>query len=42
MGERAGFCCGKNGQHLNDVPPLPPLPTEYNMFVNDPRISSLS
>jgi hypothetical protein len=41
-GEKPGFCCGKKGSRLNNVPPLPPLPPEYNIFINDPRISSLS
>ncbi|PPR05450.1 hypothetical protein CVT24_007467 [Panaeolus cyanescens] len=41
-GERPGFCCGKGGSRLNDVPSLPPLPPQYNVFINDPRISSLS
>jgi hypothetical protein len=34
--------CGRNVQHLNDVPPLPPSLVEYDMFINDPRISSFS
>src|SRR6266849_4339812 len=41
-GERAGFCCGPNGSRFNDVKPLPPLPSEFNHFLNDARISQLS
>ena len=41
-GEHPGFCCGKNGQYVHDVPPLPPLPAQYNSFVSDHQISSLS
>ena len=41
-GERPGFCCGKNGRYLNKVPPLPPLPEQYNIFLHHPQISSLS
>ena len=41
-GERAGFCCGANGIHLNDVPLLPPLPIEFDTFLNHPDISRLS
>ncbi|PPQ85813.1 hypothetical protein CVT24_002342 [Panaeolus cyanescens] len=41
-GETPGFCCGPNGSRLHDVPPLPPLPPEYNTFINSPDISSLS
>ncbi|EJD35814.1 hypothetical protein AURDEDRAFT_20223, partial [Auricularia subglabra TFB-10046 SS5] len=41
-GEAVGFCCGPNGQKRNDVQPLPPLPAEYAVFVNDRNISSLS
>ncbi|KAF9561457.1 hypothetical protein CPC08DRAFT_608202, partial [Agrocybe pediades] len=41
-GERKGFCCGKDGSKFNDVLPLPPLPEEYNTFINDPNISSKS
>ena len=42
MGERADFCCGKQGSRLHDVPPLPPLPPEYITFINSPNISSMS
>lgn len=38
--ERPGFCCGKDGQYLNTVPPLPPLPQQYGVFLDDPQISS--
>ncbi|KAF9477676.1 hypothetical protein BDN70DRAFT_810345, partial [Pholiota conissans] len=41
-GETPGFCCGPNGSKFLDVPPLPPLPPEYDIFMNDLRISSLS
>src|ERR1700732_1645817 len=41
-GERAGFCCDKDGQFLNSIPPLPPLPPEYNVFLLDLNISSKS
>lgn len=40
--ERAGFYCGPNGKHLRHITPLSPLPPEYNQFLNDPHISSLS
>jgi hypothetical protein len=41
-GEKPGFCCGPRGSHLADVQPLPPLPFEYELFMNDKNISSLS
>src|ERR1700731_60049 len=41
-GERPGFCCGRNGSRYHHVRPLPPLPIEYDTFVNHPRISALS
>lgn len=41
-GEEAGFCCGPGGSRFSAVPCLPPLPPEYNAFINDPRISALS
>ena len=41
-GETAGFCCGKNGSRLHDVPPLPPLPPALDDVINDPRISAES
>jgi hypothetical protein len=41
-GERSGFCCGPNGKYLAAVPDLPPLPEEYNAFVNQPSISAHS
>ena len=41
-GERPGFCCGADGKHVASITPLPPLPPEYNRFLNDRRISSLS
>ena len=41
-GESPGFCCGVRGSRLCDVPPLPPLPVEYHIFLNHPHISSRS
>ena len=41
-GERAGFCCGINGKYFNDTIPLPPLPAQYDAFINHPNISSMS
>ncbi|KAI0084427.1 hypothetical protein BDY19DRAFT_870302, partial [Irpex rosettiformis] len=42
MGEDAGFCCGPHGSRLHDVQPLPPLPAEYDLFMQNSRISELS
>lgn len=33
-GEKAGFCCGLNGNHYSAIQPLPPLPDEFNIFLN--------
>ncbi|KAF8523423.1 hypothetical protein JB92DRAFT_2705115, partial [Gautieria morchelliformis] len=41
-GERPGFCCGDKGSRLTDVSPLPALPPEYDVFLNDPDISPKS
>jgi len=41
-GERPGFCCGPKGDRFALIPPLPPLPPEYDTIVNDPNISRLS
>jgi hypothetical protein len=41
-GEHPGFCCGKEGEYITQVPLLPPLPAEYDAFLNHPDISSLS
>ncbi|KAH7907761.1 hypothetical protein BJ138DRAFT_973834, partial [Hygrophoropsis aurantiaca] len=41
-GEDAGFCCGDKGSRFQDVPPLPPLPPQYAVFINHPQISALS
>jgi hypothetical protein len=41
-GERPGFCCGPGGRRFRDVPPLPPLPAEYESFLQEERLSSLS
>ncbi|KAJ7154851.1 hypothetical protein C8R43DRAFT_833384, partial [Mycena crocata] len=41
-GEKPGFCCGPKGSRFHDVRPLPPLPPEYNTFINDPRVSHSS
>lgn len=40
--ESPGFCCGIRGSRLCDIPPLPPLPVEYDIFLNHPHISSRS
>lgn len=41
-GESPGFCCGPRGSKFTDVPALPPLPDEYNTFINHPDISKQS
>ncbi|KAJ6556294.1 hypothetical protein B0H19DRAFT_947395, partial [Mycena capillaripes] len=41
-GESPGFCCGPAGSKFHEVQPLPPLPPEFNIFLNDHRISHLS
>ena len=41
-GETAGFCCGPHGNRYTDVPALPPLPLEFNVFLKDRHISALS
>ncbi|KAJ7309279.1 hypothetical protein DFH08DRAFT_757373, partial [Mycena albidolilacea] len=41
-GEQLGFCCGPEGSKFHDIPPLPPLPPEFDIFLTDPRISHLS
>ena len=41
-GEKAGFCCGPNGNRYTAIQPLPPLPDEFNTFLNSPDISRLS
>lgn len=41
-GERPGFCCGPNGKYANEPHALPPLPEEFNIFLSDPRVSSVS
>lgn len=41
-GERPGFCCGLNSNRFALIPPLPPLPPEYNAIINDRKISQLS
>ena len=38
-GERPGFCCGPGGSKYHEVPPLPPLPPQYNVFLNHRDIS---
>ncbi|KIO21902.1 hypothetical protein M407DRAFT_28540 [Tulasnella calospora MUT 4182] len=40
--ETPRFCCRRNGSCLTDVVPLPPLPAEYNTFINSPDISPAS
>ncbi|EIN10760.1 hypothetical protein PUNSTDRAFT_65796, partial [Punctularia strigosozonata HHB-11173 SS5] len=39
--ERSEFCCAR-GRRLGDVPRLPPLPPQYDAFINHPQISILS
>lgn len=41
-GERPGFCCGPKGNRFSLIPPLPPLPAEYDAIINNPSISRLS
>ena len=41
-GERAGFCCGPNGNRYTAIQRLPPLPDEFNTFLNSPDVSRLS
>lgn len=41
-GEDPGFCCGPQGSKFALTPPLPPLPPEYNTFINDRNISASS
>ena len=41
-GEYSGFCCGPHGSRVASIQPLPPLPVEYSVFMNHPKISSLS
>ena len=41
-GEKAGFCCGPNGNRYSAIEPLPPLPNEFDIFLNSPDISKLS
>ncbi|KAF8576785.1 hypothetical protein K439DRAFT_1298342, partial [Ramaria rubella] len=41
-GERPGFCCGSGGNQLADVPPLPELPQEFDVFSDDENVSKLS
>ena len=40
--EKAGFCCGPNGNRYAAINPLPALPDEFNTFLNSPDISRLS
>ena len=41
-GERPGFCCGPGGSKYHQVPPLPPLPIQYQPFLNHRDISRYS
>ena len=41
-GERSGFCCGPGGSKYHEVPPLPPLPVQYHIFLNHQDISRYS
>ena len=34
-GEKPGFCCGPNGKFGTTIPRLPPLPFEFDTFLND-------
>ena len=38
-GERPGFCCGPGGSKYHQVPPLPPLPAQYQLFLDHHDIS---
>ena len=41
-GENSGFCCGPRGNRFSAVPPLPPLPQEFDVFLRSRDISKLS
>ncbi|KAF8494515.1 hypothetical protein JB92DRAFT_3230919 [Gautieria morchelliformis] len=41
-GEKPGFCCGDKGSCLGDVAPLPVLPSEFDIFLNDPNTYPLN
>lgn len=41
-GKHPGFCCGPGGSKYHEVPPLPPLPIQYHVFLNHPDISHYS
>lgn len=41
-GEIAGFCCGKNGKHLNRVPSLPPQSAELQWLSSQHGVSEFS
>ena len=41
-GEESGFCCELGESQLNDVPALPPLPAEYNLFLSHCHFLQLS
>ncbi|KIM65722.1 hypothetical protein SCLCIDRAFT_14870 [Scleroderma citrinum Foug A] len=41
-GECPGFCCGPGGSKYHDVPALPPLPPQYQVFINHHDISQHS
>lgn len=40
--ETSSFCCGPNGNRLNDDVALPPLPREFAWLTDHPNISRLS
>ena len=41
-GEEAGFCCGKDGKHLNGVPSLPPQSLELQWLSSQVGVSESS
>lgn len=41
-GEKAGFCCGPDGKFGRAIPRLPPLPAQFDTFLDDPRLSGSS
>ncbi|KIM50784.1 hypothetical protein SCLCIDRAFT_144684 [Scleroderma citrinum Foug A] len=41
-GERPGFCCGPGGSKYHQVAPLPPLPAQYQLFLDHRDISRYS
>ncbi|KAF8584682.1 hypothetical protein K439DRAFT_1345513, partial [Ramaria rubella] len=41
-GEHPGFYCSSHGSRLQDVRPLPDIPHEFKVFINDENILCLS